>query len=128
MSEFMSEVKTSVLMDRSMHQFVAKALVIAIVSVISAWIMFGFLDDFADTRIRQLRADLRAISRNNTGRAFWTRLEENIVQAADASNDLPPERKAKLLAAVRTLAERWRPFVSEITAADPNHSPPMQQK
>ena len=49
------------------------------------------------------------------GRAFWTKVEQQIVDAAKPEHDLPPERKARLLNALRTIVDRWRPFAEVIT-------------
>jgi hypothetical protein len=32
---------------------------------------------------------------------------------ADPQSDLSPEKKQKLLAQIRTLSDRWRPFIQE---------------
>jgi hypothetical protein len=117
----MDQTQTSILVDRSIHRFAIKTAIVAVAVTASAWIVLGQLENLIDTRVGQIRSDIRAATRVN-GKVFWGRLEENIVKAADPSNDLSPERKATLLAAVRTLADRWRPFLAEI-AAELRHYP-----
>jgi len=55
------------------------------------------------------------------GRAFWTRLEDEIERQADPRLELSPEKKQKLLAQIRTISDRWRPFILElVSTADAN--------
>ena len=118
----MDETQTSILADQSIHRFAIKTAIVAVAVTASAGILFAVLDNIIDARVDQIRAATRV-----NGKVFWGRLEENIVKAADPSNDLSPERKARLLAAVQTLAERWRPFLSEI-AVDTSRPPAAGQK
>jgi hypothetical protein len=48
------------------------------------------------------------------GRQAWTKLEEELDRAANPSNDLPPEKKQKLLNDVHVIVARWRPFLEAI--------------
>lgn len=106
----MNETQTSILADPSIHRFAIKTVVIAVAFVASAWILLSVLDDIVETRVKEIPAAAEV-----GGKVFLNQLEENIVRAADPSNDLSPERKARLLAAVRILADRWRPFLAEMT-------------
>jgi hypothetical protein len=108
--------------DQSIRRFAIKTAIVAVAVTASGWILGAGLDSLIDARVDQIHRATRI-----NGRAFWGQMEENIMKAADPSNDLPPEKKAKLLAAVRTLADRWRPFLAEITA-DPGRQPATDQK
>ena len=45
--------------------------------------------------------------------SFWTKVEGFIERAADPGKEPSPERKQKLEQNIRTLADRWRPIVTE---------------
>jgi hypothetical protein len=47
------------------------------------------------------------------GSQFWTRVEQDLERQADPRNDMPEARKEKLLADLRVVVSRWRPFVAE---------------
>jgi hypothetical protein len=47
------------------------------------------------------------------GRQFWQKVETALDEAADPRSDLPEEKKQKLLADIRAVATRWRPFIAE---------------
>ena len=47
------------------------------------------------------------------GSQFWARIEQDLERQADPRNDLPEARKEKLLADLRVVVARWRPFVTE---------------
>ena len=68
----------------------------------------------------------RAFAQLDT-RSFWKNLETELAKAAGPTRDLPPEKKQKILSDIRTIVERWRPFVAEASAIfSPNSSPPAQ--
>jgi hypothetical protein len=48
------------------------------------------------------------------GRQFWTGLERAL-NAAEPANEMPPERRKKLLSNIRVLVDRYRPFVAEVS-------------
>lgn len=51
------------------------------------------------------------------GRAFWSDLERQIVEAADPKNAIDPERQARLVGALETLASRVAPFREALAPA-----------
>jgi hypothetical protein len=57
------------------------------------------------------------------GSNFWAKVEKELDRAADPSQDIPEQKKLKLLADLRIIVKRWRPFVAEIEplfGGDPN--------
>lgn len=65
------------------------------------------------------------------GHGFWTKFEKELDRAADPKSDLPEETKQKVLANIRTIVNRWRPFASEVTQIlsepAPSNPPPGPQ-
>jgi hypothetical protein len=97
-------------------QFAIKTVIVAGAIVVSAWVMLDLLDDFADRRMQQLERTMRSAT-SLGGRQFWTKLENQLEQLADPKSDLPPEKKQKILAEIKVISERWRPFLMEAAAA-----------
>jgi hypothetical protein len=48
------------------------------------------------------------------GAPFWSKLEQELARAADPKTDLAAAKKQQLLANLRVIVQRWRPFVAEI--------------
>jgi hypothetical protein len=96
--------------------FLIKTVIVSVAIVMSAWIMLGVLDDFATRRMQQLEQTLRTAT-SLGGRQFWTKLEGELDKLADGRTDLPPEKKAKILAQIKAVSDRWRPFLTEVAAA-----------
>lgn len=97
-------------------QFAVKTVIVAAVVVVSAWIMLDILDDFADRRMQQLQQTLHSAT-SLGGRQFWTKLENQLEELADPKSDLPPEKKQKILAQIKVVSDRWRPFLLEAAAS-----------
>jgi hypothetical protein len=47
------------------------------------------------------------------GHAFWDMAEEKLYKLADAP-DLPEPKKAKIIAALRKLSDRYRPYIDAV--------------
>ncbi len=50
------------------------------------------------------------------GPAFWARLEKGLIKFADGP-DLPPEKKAKIIAALRKIHDRNQPYLDALFAS-----------
>lgn len=117
----------------SIKQFAIKTAIVSAAIVISLWLTLDHLDELIDQRISQIDYRVSQITMAMSGvtkfkpREFWPRLEANIEKAADPSNDLSPERREKLIAAIRVLRERWKPFLDELVA-DSKSEPETRHK
>jgi len=107
-------------------QFAVKTVIITVAIVVSAWIMLDILDDFADRRMQQIERSLRSAT-SLGGRQFWAKLENQLDQLADPKSDLPPEKKAKILAQIKVVADRWRPLLLEAASAVEGDAPKPQK-
>jgi hypothetical protein len=106
-------------------QFAIKTVIVSAAIVVSAWILLGILDDFATRRMEQLEATVRTATALG-GRRFWTKLESQLDNLADPKTDISPEKKQKILAQIKTISDRWRPFLVEAAStisAEPNPPP-----
>jgi hypothetical protein len=97
---------------QDIKQFAVKAAIVF--GLFIAFVLFFTIQ--AHQVIRSTVNDIQArIERVPTigGRKFWENAEQALERLSDARNDLPAEKKQKLLTEVRTIVERWRPFVNE---------------
>ena len=88
----------------TVQQFAIKTCIVAV--VISACTIF-----VSDWLIQDVKESL-ALPRG--GPVFWAKLERALDRAAGPREDLPPEKKQKLINDVRTIVARWRPFLDAI--------------
>jgi hypothetical protein len=51
------------------------------------------------------------------GEPFWSHVEEEVDRMAGPQTDLPEKKKEKLLADIRAIGMKWRPFITEIRSA-----------
>ena len=93
-----------------LQQFMTKAGVIAaciaIAAVVAAHFITLEIDRFILTKVRPALQFERI-----SGRDLWERIETNLDKLADPQSDLPAEKKAKILANIRVVRDRWWPFV-----------------
>jgi hypothetical protein len=64
------------------------------------------------------------------GEPFWAHVEEEVDRMASSQSDLPEAKKQKLLADIRAIGVKWRPFVTEIRSAltgSDSPAPPLDQ-
>ena len=97
-------------------RFAIKTVIVACAIVVSAWIMLEALDDFADRRMQQFERTLQSVI-SIGGRQFWTKLENQLDQLADPKSDIAPEKKQRVLAQIKVISDRWRPFLMEAVAS-----------
>jgi hypothetical protein len=60
------------------------------------------------------------------GTSFWSKVENELDRMASPNSDLPEAKKQKLLADLHAIADKWRPFATELqslVSGLPNQSP-----
>ena len=102
------------------RQFIFKTAIVSgailLTFAASLWIADSYVQDYLD----QLRSTIQTASQVKIGgHRFWSKIEEELDKQADPGSEMPPETKEKLLADIRTLAERWRPFVQAALSVVP---------
>jgi hypothetical protein len=97
-------------------QFAIKAVIVAVTVVVAAWIILDMLDGFADRRMQQFERTLQ-FATSIGGRQFWSKLENQLDQLADPKSDIAPEKKQRVLAQIKVISDRWRPFLMEAVAS-----------
>jgi hypothetical protein len=111
----MSETETNpeVLKTRAPLQI----FLIKVGAVLAACVIFlVFAVMVIEHEIRAVAHDLRqeAGDELNGGRAFWTAAEKKLYRLAD-EKDLPAEKKARVLAALRRIGQRYAPYLEALT-------------
>jgi hypothetical protein len=101
----------------SLGRFAIKTVTVTAAVTVALWIIIGLafdrLDDMIDRRAMQVQEVIQSTVRIHS-KSFWSRVEKELDRAASPANDLPSEKKQKLLADIRTLADRYRPFISAV--------------
>lgn len=104
-------------------QFAIKTAIITIAIVVSATFLmdavFSNLNTVLRHNIEIIRADVRAITTLKGklgGKEFWTKIETELEKAASPRHEISPERKQKIMANLRIVADRWRPVLDEVSA------------
>jgi hypothetical protein len=54
------------------------------------------------------------------GRVFWEAVEKKVDAFANG-NDLPPEKKAKIIASLKKISDRYRPYFEAVGGAPTSH-------
>jgi hypothetical protein len=104
-------------------QFALKAGIV-VCCVVAAFVISGVL--MASKVERSIENAVNSVKSVKIGGSqFWTRMEDELDRMARPGSDLPEAKKQKLLADIRAIAAKWRPFVVEIQSAlaDPNNPP-----
>jgi len=89
----------------SVWQFALKFLIAVIMLSAAVLIMAGLLGD-------KIKKELGGVSVG--GHQFWMKLESELSRMADPNSDLPDAKKKKVLADLRVIVERWRPYAAEL--------------
>jgi hypothetical protein len=84
------------------------ALKVAIVAIIFSFSTIFVVDTSKDILAETLSG----------GPAFWARLEKGLIKFADGP-DLPPEKKAKIIAALRKIHDRNQPYLDALLGQRP---------
>jgi hypothetical protein len=108
-------------------QFAIKTVIVCAAIVVSSIIMLDYLDDYVSRRMEQVEATIKPLT-SLGGRQFWTKLERALEQQADPASDVSPEKKRKILAQIKVISDRWRPFLNEAATsiAGESNPPPKQ--
>jgi hypothetical protein len=92
-------------------QFALKAGIVA-VAITAIFIVSGlFIISSAHSALNSFKDMGRG------GAEFWSRVERELDRMASPESDLPAAKKEKLLADIRAIGAKWRPFLIELHSA-----------
>jgi hypothetical protein len=99
------------------------AIKVAII-VFAIFMVVSYIDIITQQNIADIRASVGHVG----GRQFWTKLERALDDQADPKSDLTPEKKRKLLADIKAISDRWRPFIEEALANARETAPDISKR
>jgi hypothetical protein len=83
--------------------------------IIGGGILASRIDATIDRAIYSVKTQLGPLANGKIGGSqFWSKIESELQRAAAADNNLAPEKQERLLASIRAIVARVRPFASEI--------------
>ena len=95
--------------------FAIKTCLVAVVTIFSAvWIIDSVANTIRESIVYTMAELREQMQLPRGGKQFWGRIEQELDHAADASSDLPTEKKQKLINDVRVIVARWRPFIDAV--------------
>ena len=95
--------------------FAIKAGLVAIITVFAAlWIIDSVANTVRESVVYTMAELREQVQFPLGGKQFWGKIEQELDHLADASSDLPPEKKQKLINDVRLIVARWRPFIDAV--------------
>jgi hypothetical protein len=108
--------------------FVAKAATAGVVAIVASWVISGIIvgaiGELLDQRIFMIERRINAVLPSKVGgTGVWAVVERELARAADPKFDLPPQSKQRIIADLRTVSDRWRPFFIEASSALIGSSP-----
>jgi hypothetical protein len=106
--------ETSPIISRDIQRFAIKICIAAVVSVIAVdWIVQSAIDDVEESTARTLQSIRSTLNQTVIGGVpFWAKVEKALDDAA--TEELPPEKKQRLLRDIGQIVTRYRPFVDEV--------------
>jgi len=114
-----SEQKTTELHDAARpesytERLIAKTLAIIIGSIV---ILFAFSFIVKDTVSDIVETQKEQLSFLKGGRTFWANFEQKLYTLAD-EGDIDPERKKKVVEALRKLSEKYKPYLQALNGEE----------
>jgi hypothetical protein len=109
-------------MRAGMGPFAIKTAIVAVAVAAVIVVAGGFIAGTVNNSIRETVSSVRNMKIG--GAKFWSGLEETLDRLAEPGRDIPEAKKQKLLADIRAIGIKWRPFLVEIhSALDVTNSP-----
>ena len=110
---------------REIYQFAIKSCIVLSIVIVAIFFLSYKIDQSLTSAVyrfqivAQTNIDRLTVG---SGNAFWSKVSRELDRAANSN--IPEDTKQKLLADIRTIVEKWRPFVaaaSGIFATAPTH-------
>lgn len=102
--------KTIVYREMSFSGFVLKAFVAAVIFGVVQVVVFSYAFDSISWRFWRVERAFMVASQASTPEL----VEAVLGKLADPQNDVSPEAKERMAKHIRTISERWRPFLEAV--------------
>lgn len=96
-------------------QFAIKTAIVAGALAAVIVVSGSYLAGSINNSIQETVSNVRSLKIG--GAKFWSRVEETVDWMAAPGSDMPEAKKQKLLADIRAIGAKWRPFLVEIHSA-----------
>ena len=106
---------TMMVTGSSLGQFAIKTCIVATIFVASFAVGGVVIASTIQSSVERTVNKIKSVKIG--GGQFWRKLEAEVDRMARLGNDIPEEKKQKLLADIRTIVGRAKPFVAEVQAA-----------
>jgi hypothetical protein len=103
--------------------FAIKTAIVAAACVLSIVAIASYIDAIVESRIDQITQSV-VLPGTIGGHDFWIKVEKALDEEANPKHDMPPERRKKILADIRVISDRWRPFIAEAFGQRTDEQPP----
>jgi hypothetical protein len=106
----------AVIAPGDLRQFAVKVFIVA--AAIAAVLIISGL--FVASSAQSVVSSIKGMG----GPVFWGRVERELDRMASSENDMPEAKKQKVLADIRAIGAKWRPFLIELHSAltPPEHA------
>jgi hypothetical protein len=102
----------------SIGQFAIKTGIVVTGAFLFFVLAINYLDSVIDARVEQFQFAVGELKNTKIGgRELLAKLEGQLENQAKPTADLPPEKKQKIIEQIRTVSDRWRPFVKDAFSA-----------
>ena len=101
--------------SRDLRMFAIKTCLVTVATIFAAlWIIDSVASTIRESVVYTMAELREQVQIPRGGQQFWGKIEQQLDRQADASSDLPPEKKQKLINDVRVIVARWRPFIDAV--------------
>ena len=114
----------------SLGRFAVKTAIVVAACTIAVIAVLWFIDGMIDARIEQIDEIVSVHLKTSkiSNHDLWTRFEKTLEKQAGPAGEISAEEKQKIVAEVRVVADRWRPFVKELIAAAAGDEEPSAKR
>ena len=103
----------------SLGRFAVKTAIVVAACTIGIIAVLWFIDSVVEARIDQIDEIIAMHLKTSkiSNHDLWTRFEKTLEKQAGPAGEISAEDRRKIVAEVRIIGDRWRPFVKELIAA-----------
>lgn len=89
--------------------FLAKVAAVTVAALVFVYFSVSLISTFIDAKSEQLQMTMKG------GPAFWGMVEQKLYGLADGP-EIPPEKREKIVAALRRLSAKYRPYINAVSS------------
>ena len=98
-----------------LETFLVKLAAVTFAVILFFYLAFSFVTGFIEDKINEQ-------SMLKGGSSFWAKVEADLYKMA-AAEDMPQKKKEQIISALRTLSQRYRPYIDAIAGDEKKNEP-----